>query len=178
MNRRTLFAVSVLAVIPLLSGCVLLPNFVPPPPANDRPAVTGPEGWIEFEPCPTGPRDEWVWVDGFPNQELEAAGIVPVCADTWIEDDGDHFIGIVDRGVEFDQFQTLHGAMLAAGWAVTYDDLVPGEPGAEPGPVGWRDYSLDDGETLFVIEVYFDGEGAGYTVFADLHSPGTRELAP
>src|SRR4051812_4225585 len=178
MARRILATSGILLVVPLLlSGCFLLPSVLPPAPANDRPAASGPQGWTDFDSCPTGPRDEWVWVDGFPSEELDAAGITPICADTWIQDDGDHFIGVVARGVQFEQFEVLADAMLASGWAATYDDLVEGEPGTT-GAVGWRDYELDGGDTLFVIEVYYDGDGAGYTVYADLHSPGTRDLAP
>jgi hypothetical protein len=178
MRRHLRVAIVAIAVLPLLSGCVFFPNVLPPAPANERPAADGPEGWTEFPSCPNGPRDEWVWIDGFPAEELDAAAIEPQCADTWIEDDGDHFVGVVASGVAFEQFDVLNGAMVAAGWDVTYDDLQPTpQDGAEVGLVGWRDYELDGGDTLFVIEVYFDGEALGYTVYADLHSPATRELA-
>jgi hypothetical protein len=178
MPRRVLAAAALLLVLPLLSGCFLIPSLIPPPAPNERPTSEGPEGWTEFESCPAGPRDEWVWVDGFPSEQLEAAGIEPICADTWIQEDGDHFIGVVDRGVQFEQFDALSEAMVDAGWTITYDDLVEVADDTEPGAVGWRDYELDGGETVFIIEVYYDGQGAGYTVYADHRSPGTRALAP
>lgn len=178
MRRSLKLAGLAIAVLPLLSGCLFFPNVLPPAPANDRPAVDGPAGWTELPSCPDGPRDEWVWVDGYPSEELDAAGISPVCADTWIEEDGDNFVGIMSNGVQYEQFAALHDAMLAAGWESTYDDLQEyPQDGSDRGLVGWRDYELDGGATVFIIEVYFDGEGLGYTVYADLHSPATRELS-
>jgi hypothetical protein len=182
-QRRAGGATMLLLALPIVSGCMVSPTGDPreasPGPTNVlETAPSTPSAWTEFESCPGGPDTSWVWVDGFPNGQLEAVGIVPQCADTWFQDDGDHFTGVVATGVRFEQFDALSEEMVAAGWKITYDDLVEVEPGTSAGHVGWRDYERDGGDTAFIIEVYYDGDGAGYTVYADLHSPGTRALVP
>jgi len=179
---RVLGAVAGSAFIALfLSSCVLLPSIVNEAtqhgPVNDRPAADGPEGWTEFPSCEGGPRDDFIWVDGIPSAELDAAGIGPDCGDTWIEEDGDSFMNVTDYSLTEEQLDALGDALIASGWEKKYDDFVPATATTGQVGVGARDYYTSNDDVKFAIEIYNNGtDPVSYTAYLDYHSPSTRAL--
>jgi len=165
----------------LLSACLPIPLPSIPEPENEREVVTGPAGWTEFPHCPGGPNDDWIWIDGFPAEALENAGIEPRCGDTWIEADGDSFENVTVPDLTEAQLTALDDELATAGWEKLWDDFAPAEPGAVPAPVGARDYYLDgvtDGAfTRLAIELYSNAtDPVTYIGYIDFLSPETRAL--
>ncbi len=184
MSAPRLLAAIALAALTLssLSGCILLGPAIQEAsqfaPVNDRPVVDGPAGWEEFPSCEGGPRDDYVWVDGLPNQELTAAGVVPDCGDTWIEEDGDNFMNVTDYSLTEQEIDAIGAALEASGWEKKWDDFAPVESAsAPPVGVGARDYYRDGDTLLLAIEIYHNGTNPiSYTAYIDYHSPLTRAL--
>jgi hypothetical protein len=147
-------------------------------PVNDRETVEGPPGWEEYPSCPTGPRDDFVWVEGLPNDAIDSAGIRADCGDTWIESDGDSFVGVADFTVTESQLDALRDGLIDAGWQMKWDDFAPvSSPAAERGAAGARDFYIDDDERLLAVEIYNNGtDPVSYTAYIDYHSPETRAL--
>jgi hypothetical protein len=165
----------------LLSACLPLPLPSIPELENDREVLTGPTGWTEFPHCPAGPNDDWIWIEGFPAEALEEAGIEPKCGDTWIEADGDSFENVTVSDLSDADLAALDAELTSAGWVKLWDDFVPAEPRAIPAPVGARDYYLDgvtDGDfTRLAIELYGNGtDPVTYIGYIDYLSPETRAL--
>jgi len=165
----------------VLSGC-FAPIVQTPPTQTDEPTGGAPAGWAEFEHCDGAPEDPWVWVDGFPSEAFEAAGVVPVCGDTWIEDDGENFVNVTHGAVTEADIDAIGAALEGMGYQALVDDFVPVAEGATPEYVGARDYYLDgdfEGDfTRLAIEIYSNG-GAGtptYVAYFDYLSPLTRAL--
>lgn len=174
-------AITAAVAVCSLSSCVLLPSIVDEVsqngPVNDRPVVDGPVGWTEFPSCEGGPRDDFVWVDGIPSEEIDAAGIVPECGDTWIEADGDSFVGVAEYALTDAQLDALDAALVASGWELKYDDFVAATASSPSELAGARDYYLDD-ETKLAIEIYNNATNPiTYTAYIDFHSPATRALS-
>lgn len=178
---RAAIAVTVsIAIASLLSSCIMMPSIVSEVsqngPVNDRPVVEGPEGWTDFPSCEAGPRDDYVWVDGFPSTELASTGIDPDCGDTWIEPDGDNFMNVTDYSLSAAQLDALEAALVASGWEKKWDDFVPATgPDRVLQSVGARDFYRDGDTRLFAVEIYYNGSNS-YTAYLDYHSPETRAL--
>lgn len=179
---RTAGALLIAGVVALsLSSCLVatvVQEATEHGPVNDRPVAAGPEGWTEFPSCEAGPRDDFVWVDGLPSDELTLAGIAPDCGDTWIEDDGDSFVNVTDYTLTEAQIDALGAALEASGWEKKWDDFAPvSNPAAPREGVGARDYYVDNDTTLLAIEIYHNGtDPISYTAYIDFHSPKTRLL--
>ena len=181
-RSRSVRAVVVAAgALLLLSGCFgpLLPL---PPTQTDGPTSGAPAGWSEFEHCDGAPEDPWVWVDGFPADAFEAAGVEPFCGDTWIEDDGENFVNVTNGAVTEADLDAIGTALEGMGYQALVDDFVPVAEGATPAYVGARDYYLAgdfEGDfTRLAIEIYSNG-GPGtptYVAYFDYLSPLTRAL--
>lgn len=181
ITRVGAFVIAGAAVL-ALAGCLPLPFPQLPPAENDRDPVEGPAGWTEFEHCPAGPNDDWVWVEGFPVEAFEAARIEPECGDTWLQDDGDHFVNVTEFTFTEESLDAFGTALEDLGYEQLWDDFAPAEPGDPNDGVGARDYYLDgvhegpDVE-LLAIELYYNGDDpVTYTGFIDYHAPSTRAL--
>jgi hypothetical protein len=167
----------------LLSGCVLFPLVPQPaPPENDRPPAEGPAGWAVLPHCVGGPNDDWVWVDGFPNEEFDASGATADCGDTWVESDGESFVDVTDLEITTEQLDALGAALEASGYENLFDDFVPGTPAPGEDYYGARDYYLDgiaDGDfTRLAIEIYpSHTDPSQWTAYMDFLSPLTRKLS-
>jgi hypothetical protein len=160
-----------------LSSCVLLPivgEAAQNGPVNDRPVNAGPEGWEVFASCEGGPRDDYVWIDGFPSTELESAGVNPDCGDTFIKSDGDSFMDVADYSLTVDQLNAIEAALVASGWEKKWDDF---DPLAASGAAGARDFYRDNDQRLVAIEIYRNpSSSVSFTAYIDYHSPETRAL--
>jgi hypothetical protein len=180
---RPILALALAAMtVTTLSGCIfagaVLEEATQFGPVNDRPVVDGPAGWEEFVSCEGGPRDDFIWIDGIPSDELDAVGIRPDCGDTWIESDGDHFMNVTDYSVTEAELDALDAALTAAGWERKWDDFVPAEEGSAPAGVGARDYYREGDTVKFAIEIYSNPTApVSYTAYLDYHSPATRALS-
>jgi hypothetical protein len=170
-------AVAVLA----LSGCFLPMSPVSPTGTGD-PVVEAPAGWAEFPHCEDAPDDAWVWIDGFPAEAFEAAGVEVECGDTWIEDDGENFLNVTSYSVTEADLDALGAQLEALGYELLVDEFVPVAENAVRDYAGARDYYLRgafEGDfTRMAIEIYANG-GAGtptYVAYFDYLSPLTREL--
>lgn len=171
--------VLLLPAVALLTGCTILAEDPVPRPS----ASTGAEssGWEQFPHCPEGPQTDWVLVDGFPAAELEGAGIVPDCGDTWARDNGEHFVNVTALEATEEQLDDLGEWLERSGYVELFDDFVPALPGPPAALAGARDFYLDgvhDGDfTRVAIEIYSNGvDPQTYTAFIDYLSPETRAL--
>jgi hypothetical protein len=176
-SRATAVSVALaLTCLGALTSCALVPLL--PKPVHTRESTAGPDGWENFPGCPGGPKDQYVWVEGFPYQELEEAGMRPACGDTWIEDDGEHFIDVLVPDMTEAQLEEFGEALVASGYEKKWDDFVPAVSSSEPkAGVGARDFYLPDLETRVAIEIYHNGtDPITYTAYIDYLSPLTREL--
>lgn len=134
--------------------------------------------WDELPGCPgalEGEVDVWTRVDGFPEQQIDAVGILAECGDTWVDQpDGDNFVSIVATVRDTDVY-LLDSELTLAGYALEWDDFTTPTDTTIEGYAGARDYYLADGETVFTIEAYEAPFVSGlYTVYLDFHSPATR----
>ena len=168
----------------VLSGCVLLP-FIPhqqpqqTPTSPDGPLEQGPAGWTDLEPC--DPSDRWVWVDGYPADEMEAAGLEAECGGTYFDPDVPTYTSSGDSSVTDDQLQALLAELEASGYEQTASSFVHPEAGDDPGLVGSFQYERNAGdpaasETIFVVNFWSGGQPVEYETFVDYESPATRAL--
>lgn len=168
-----------------VSGCVsLFPVTVPgnpgdPIPVDEDPSAPGPEGWATLPLCANGPEDEWVWVDGFPVEQLEAGGFEPDCGATYL-DDGPAYTSVADPTVTLDELEAIASGLESVGYELTASTFEPYEPGDPAGIAGTWEYSRVGADPATVWIVNFapgdDGPGSYYT-YVDFESPATLELA-
>lgn len=187
MRRMRWSALAVGGALALgLSGCLSLlpvPVTVPgdpgdPIPVETDPGAPGPEGWATLPLCAGGPPDEWVWVEDFPVDEIEAAGIEPECGASYL-DPPPAYTSIADPAVSLDELNALGSALEAAGYELTAETFEPAQPGDPPGLAGSWEYSRGGAEPTTVWIVNFapgdDGPGSYYT-YIDFESPATIAL--
>ena len=160
-----------------LSSCSLIGSLVPAS-AGDEPVGLGPEGWSDLGNCVGGPNTDFRWIDGIPSEELARAGVFPDCGDSWVQADGDSFVGVADYTLTADQLAALDRELTKSGWTLRVDDFEPVASADAPrSAVGARDYYTDDDERLLAIELYHNGTNPiSYTAYIDYHSPETRAL--
>ncbi len=167
-----------------LSACILLPPFPLQGPQETPHAPEGqsdaaPEGWADLEPC--DPSDRWIWVDGFPSAEMEAAGLEAECGGTYFDSGSPTYTSAGDSSVTEEQLDELHAQFEAAGYVQTASSFERPEPGDEPGLVGsWQyDRNADDpaaAEAVFIVNLWHGPEPILYTTFLAYESPATRML--
>jgi hypothetical protein len=186
--RRIRLSMTALAAVALLglTGCISLfpvPVEVPgipgdPTPVEDDPTAPGPDGWSTLPLCPGGPEDEWVWVEDFPVEQIEAAGLQPECGASYL-DPPPAYTSIADTAVTLDELEALRSALEGSGFELTGDTFVPAQPGDPSGLAGSWEYSLRGSDPATVWIVNFapgdDGPGSYYT-YIDFESAATIAL--
>jgi hypothetical protein len=184
MRRAVMVVITAAAAAALLAGCVPLP-FLPQPPSQPQPQAPltseAPAGWETFEPCDTS--DAWVWVDGFPAAQFEAAGLTPECGGTYVDPDLPTYTSVADRSVTIGQLDELRSLLEADGYAETASTFEAPGPATEPGLVGtWQlERNLDDPdayEVIYIVNFWRGGDPDALESFLDYESPGTRALQP
>jgi hypothetical protein len=170
-----------------LSGCIPflpVPGPVPgnpgdPIPVEEDPSAPGPDGWATLPLCANGPEDEWVWVDGFPVEQLEAAGFEPDCGSTYLDEDP-AYTSVADPTVTLEELEVIAGGLEAAGYVLTGNTFEPYEARDPAGLAGTWEYSRTGAEEATVWIVNFapgdDGPDSYYS-YVDFESPATRALA-
>jgi hypothetical protein len=168
-----------------LSGCALFP-FLPQlphapqqPSSPDGPVVQGPTGWNDLEPCDDS--DFWVWVEGYPVDQLEAAGVEAECGGTYFDADVPTYTSVGDNSVTDEQLDQLRAQLEAVGYTETGSTFEHPKPGDDPGLVGSWQYerNADDpnaSEAIFIVNFWHGTDPAEYQTFVDYESPETREL--
>ncbi|MEO8263269.1 MAG: hypothetical protein ABI566_11945 [Pseudolysinimonas sp.] len=166
-----------------LSGCVLLPLLPQTGPqatpfTTDGPLANAPAGWQDLDPC--DPSDRWVYVEGYPVEEMEAAGLEAECGGTYFDSDVPTYTSVGDSSVSEDQLDTLLGQLEAVGYEQNGSTFQRPEPGDEPGLVGSFQYDRntdpDGAETIFVVNFWTGAQPIQYQTFVDYESPATRAL--
>jgi hypothetical protein len=145
----------------------------------DEPA-TGVTDWDSLEGCPgaeaVGKVAVWVRVDDFPAEQVDYAGIVVECGNSYVDEaDGDNFVSAMAVVTAGDVF-ILGARLVADGYVLGWDDFqAPEDP--SDGYAGARDYSSADGQSTFTIEAYDNGtDPESFTVYFDYTSAETRAL--
>jgi hypothetical protein len=183
--RRVIPAVLTAAACAVtLSGCVLLPLLPQTGPqatpfSTDAPAGDAPAGWEDLDPC--DPSDRWVYVEGYPVDEMEAAGLEAECGGTYFDADVPTYTSAGDSSVSEDQLDELLEQLKAAGYDESGSTFQRPQPGDEPGLVGSFQYdrNIDDPdgyETIFVVNFWTGTQPIRYQTFVDYESPATRAL--
>jgi hypothetical protein len=169
-----------------LTGCISLlpvPTQVPgspgdPIPVEEDPTAPGPEGWKTLPLCPGGPDDEWVWVDDFPVEPFEAAGLEPACGASYL-DEAPAYTSVADTAVTLEELEAFAAGLEALGYELTANTFEPVEPGAPSGLAGTWEYTLAGPDQRMVWIVNFapgdDGPGSYYS-YVDFESPATVAL--
>jgi hypothetical protein len=182
--RRTIAVVlSSGAVALALSGCVLLPFFPQPRPpqetpfAPDGPVTDAPAGWTDLEPC--DPSDRWIWVEGYPAAEMEAAGLEAECGGTYFDPGSPTYVSAGDNTVTREQLDALRAALEAEGYTVSDSTFHEPKPGDQPGLAGSWKYDRGtgaDAETIYLVNFWRGGDPIVYQTFLDYESPATHAL--
>lgn len=178
--RRVVMAAIGMSVLLALTGC--FPPVLSAPhsaaPTATPAGSAAPSGWAQFPHCSGAPNDPWVWVDDYPIEAFDAAGIAPICADTWVEADGETFLGVMHPHLTLDDIDALGAGLEDLGYVALVDDFDP--TAALNAYAGARDYYLDgshgDDFTRLAIEIYVNPVGGGFTAYIDFLSPQTRAL--
>ncbi len=184
MRRLTAAGIAAIACALTLSGCILLPPIPLQAPQQTPHAPDGrqdpaPEGWADLEPC--DPSDRWIWVEGFPADEMEAAGLVAECGGTYFGSGSPTYTSAGDRSVSEEQLEELRAQLEAVGYEEVASTFVQPEPGDEPGLAGSWHYERnaadpDAAEVVFVVNFSAGTDPIHYQTFVDYESPATREL--
>ena len=138
--------------------------------------MRGPVDWTALAACGVGSdgATAWMLVTGFPTGEVDGAGILPFCGDTFV-DGADSFVGAVATVSEAEVY-LLGGELTAAGFELVADDLSTSAYGGTGEFVGSREYTRGD-ESL-VVSAYDNGvHPLSLTLFLDYYSAATRQLA-
>jgi hypothetical protein len=167
-----------------LSGCIsLFPVTAPstpgdPVPVEEDPTASAPDGWATLPLCPGSPPDEWVWVEDFPVEQVEAAGIQPECGASYL-DPPPAYTSIGDSSVTLDELEALRSGLEAAGYELTGDTFTPAQPGDPSGLAGSWEYSRAgaDPTTVWIVNFAPGSDGPGsYFTYLDFESPATIAL--
>jgi hypothetical protein len=187
MRRPLVVVAAALAVSMSLSGCVLLPLLRPTPqppqqtpvaPDGD-PIAEGPVGWRDLEPC--DPSDRWVWVEGYPAEQMESAGLSADCGGTYFDSDVPTYVSAGDRSVSDAELDALRALLEADGYTLTDTTFVHPDADTQPGLVGSFFYERNAGdasayEAIYIVNIWPGGDPVAYNTFVDYESPATREL--
>jgi hypothetical protein len=184
VRRFVTAGLAAIACVVTLSGCILIPPIPVQAPQQTPHAPDGqqdpaPEGWAEFEPC--DPSDRWIWVEGFPADEMEAAGLEPECGGTYFGSGSPTYTSAGDRSVSDEQLEELRAQLEAAGYEQTASSFEHPEPGDAPGLAGSWQYERnaedpDAAEVIFVVNFSAGTDPVQYQTFVDYESPATRDL--
>ena len=179
----------------LLSGCLPVgagptktPNAQPSAVASVSDASTSdtaavaPEGWAEFDECPSGSGIPWQWVDGFPAAAVHESGAKVMCGETGIGGAKREVYEYVFAVMATDQIDGLGRSLEADGYKLLVDDFPAADTAAEY--AGARDYYLGGdsaaGFTRVALEIYEPPPGVSsgdeWAVYVDFVSPATRAL--
>jgi len=181
--RRAVITLTMAAVCATtLAGCFLLPVNLPVP-APDRtptngPADDAPAGWSDLQPCDDS--DHWIWVDGYPAEQLEAAGFEAECGGTYFDPDLPTYTSSADSTVTEEQLDEIRAQLEDVGWTETDSTFESPEPGDDPGLAGSWQYDLDgpDGhETIYIVNLWNGQQPVQFQTFVDYESPATRDLS-
>jgi hypothetical protein len=180
VRRPITAALTALACAVALSGCMLVaqPPVATPQPSED-PVGQAPEGWADLQRCDTS--DPWVWVDGYPVEQMEAAGLEAECGGTYFDPDIPTYVSVGDASVSPDQLDALRAGLESAGYQQIDSTFRPPQPGGLPGLLGSFQYEragdeASDLEAIFIVNFWRGTDPEVYETFVDYESPATRDL--
>ncbi|GAA2538565.1 hypothetical protein GCM10009860_19120 [Microbacterium mitrae] len=199
-HRRIASLITITVSAAMLTGCVALqipdessgggstptPHTAAPTAASSptptADASGAPAGWGSFEPCGHEYGVDWVWVDGFPADEMDENALYPQCAEVWLMSLGatETMLTTFVENVSSASINDLGSDLIADGYietVATFNPDLPPDDGFYGALVYYRGSDTSPDATGIAIEVYGEDEhNDTFQIYVDYFSPETRAL--